>query len=167
MALMRWDPFADFDRMLEMVSGRGAGGNAQPGARAMPMDVYRSGDEYVVEMDLPGVEPSSIDVSVERNVLTVEAEAHSTHEEADEQILCERRHAKYRRQLYLGEDVDTDNVKAEFDNGVLRLRVPIVQEQLTRKIEVATTGNGKRRISGESSETRSSTSERQPAHTGS
>jgi HSP20 family protein len=145
MAIMRWDPFADFDRVLELMAGRGAGGTAQTATRAMPMDVYRSGDEYIVEMDLPGVDPSSIDISVERNVLTVEGEAQSTHEQADEQIVCERRHAKYRRQIYLGDNVDTENVGAEFDNGVLRLRVPIVREQSVRKIDVAT-GDGKKQL---------------------
>jgi HSP20 family protein len=151
MAIMRWDPFADFDRVLELVAGRGAGGVAQTATRAMPMDVYRSGSEYIVEMDLPGVDPSSIDISVERNVLTVEGEAHSTHEQADEQIVCERRHAKYRRQIYLGDNVDTENVKAEFDNGVLRLRVPIAREQSVRKIDVAT-GGGTKQLTEQSAE---------------
>jgi HSP20 family protein len=160
MAIMRWDPFADFDRMLELVSGRSTSGNPQPGTRTMAMDVYRSGDEYVVEMDLPGVDPSSIDINVERALLTVEAEARSTHEQADEQIVCERRHVKFRRQIYLGDNVDTDNVRAEYDNGVLRLRVPITQEQRARKVEVATTGGGKQQISDQSAE-------KQPAPAGS
>ncbi len=144
MAIMRWDPFADFDRMLELMAAR-AGGTAPTPTRAIPMDVYRSGNEYMIEMDLPGVDPSSIDINVDRNVLTVEGEAHSTHEQADEQIVCERRHAKYRRQIYLGDNVDTDNVKAEFDNGVLRLRVPIASEERARKIDIET-GDGKKHL---------------------
>jgi HSP20 family protein len=146
---MRWDPFADFDRMLELVAGRGTSGNTPAATRAMPMDLYRSGDEYVVEMELPGVDPSAIDISIDRNLITVEAEAHSSHEEADEQIVCERRHVRYRRQLYLGDNVDTDNIQAEFNNGVLRLRIPIAQEQRSRKIEVEATDDA-RRLTGES-----------------
>jgi HSP20 family protein len=161
MAIMRWDPFADFERVLELMAGRGAGGTAQTATRAMPMDVYRSGNEYIVEMDLPGVDPSSIDIGVERNVLTVEGEAHSTHEQADEQIVCERRHAKYRRQIYLGDNVDTENVKAEFDNGVLRLRVPIAREQHVRKIEVAA-GDGKKQLTEQPAQTKAQ-SEKEPA----
>jgi HSP20 family protein len=137
MAIMRWDPFAEVDRMLDLVAGRGTTGAGQSVARGMPMDVYRKGDEYVVEMDLPGVDPSSIDINVERSLLTVEAEGQSTHEQADEVVLCERRHVKYRRQLYLGDNVDTDNVQASYDNGVLRLQIPISKEQRARKIEVA------------------------------
>jgi HSP20 family protein len=139
MAVMRWDPFAEFDRMFELM-GRGTGSGGSAGTRAMAMDVYRRGDEYVVEMDLPGVDPSSIDVNMERNMLTVEAEGKSEHEEADEVIVCERRHVQYRRQLYLGDNVDTDSVRADFENGVLRLRVPISTESRARKIEVGASG---------------------------
>jgi HSP20 family protein len=142
MAVMRWDPFADIDRFFELAAGRGTsgGGGGQPAARPMAMDVYREGDSYLVEMDLPGVDMSSIDIGVERNLLTVEAESKAVHEEADEVLLCERRHTRYRRQLYLGENVDTDNVGASYDNGVLRIQIPISKEQRPRKISV--TGGG-------------------------
>ncbi|HEY7106425.1 MAG TPA: Hsp20/alpha crystallin family protein [Acidimicrobiia bacterium] len=139
MAVMRWDPFAEVDRMLELMN-RGAGSGSSGSTRAMAMDVYRAGDEYVVEMDLPGVDASSIDVNMERNMLTVEAEGKSEHEDADEVIVCERRHVRYRRQLYLGDNVDTENVRADYDNGVLRLRIPISTEQRARRIEVAASG---------------------------
>jgi HSP20 family protein len=150
MAIMRFDPLADLDRMLELVSGRGTTGNGQPATRSMPIDIYRVGDEYVVEMDLPGVDPSSIDISVERNMLTVEAEAQSTHEQVDDVVVCERRHAKFRRQLYLGDDVNTDNVRASYDNGVLRLRIPIAQNQRAHKIDVDTSNSGSKQISDQS-----------------
>lgn len=138
MAIMRWDPFAEVDRMFELLNGGGSAGPGQPASRGMPMDVYRDGDKYVVEMDLPGVDPSSIEINIERNVLTVTAEGRSKHEEADEVIVCERRHARYRRQLFLGETVDTDNVAASYTNGVLRLEIPLSKEQRARKIEVTT-----------------------------
>jgi HSP20 family protein len=139
---MRWDPFAEVDRMLEVVAGRGSNGG-QPATRGMPMDVYRDGDEYVVEMDLPGIDPSSIDISVERNMLTVEAESRTTHEQADEVVVCERRHVRYRRQLYLGDNVDTDNVRASYENGVLVVRIPISAQQRARKVEVAASGDAR------------------------
>jgi HSP20 family protein len=149
MAIMRWDPFAELDRMLDVVSGRAAGGGAERTiTRGMPIDVYRVGDEYVVEMDLPGIDPSSIDIRVERNMLTVEAQAESTHQEADDVLVCERRHVRYRRQLYLGDDVDTDNVHASYDNGVLRLRIPRVKEQQARKVDVVA-GEGTRQLRDE------------------
>jgi HSP20 family protein len=140
MAIMRWDPFAEVDRMLEVVAGRGPNGG-QPATRGMPMDVYREGDEYVVEMDLPGVDPSSIDISVERNMLTVEAESRTSHEKSDEVVVCERRHVRYRRQLYLGDNVDTDNVRASYENGVLVLRIPISTQQRARKVAVSAGGD--------------------------
>ena len=136
MAIMRWDPFAEVDRMLELAAGRVSNGGQAP-TRGMPMDVYRKGDEYVVEMDLPGIDPSSIDISLERNMLTVEAESHTTHEQADEVVVCERRHVRYRRQLYLGDNVDTDDVRASYENGVLVVRIPISTQQRPRKVEVA------------------------------
>lgn len=152
MAIMRWDPFADVDRMFELLNGRGSAGPGQPAPRGMPMDVYRDGDKYVVEMDLPGVDPSSIDVNIERNLLTVTAEGQSKHEEADEVIVCERRHVRYRRQLFLGENVNTDDVNASYENGVLRLEIPISKEQPSRKIEV-TTDEGSKTLPGDSSAT--------------
>jgi HSP20 family protein len=150
MAIMRWDPFAEVDRIFELLNGRGSTGAGQPAPRGMPMDVYRDGDKYVVEMDLPGVDPSSIDINIERNLLTVTAEGQSKHEEADEVVVCERRHVRFRRQLYLGETVDTDNVNASYENGVLRLEIPVSTEQRSRKIEV-TTDEESQRLPGDSS----------------
>jgi HSP20 family protein len=160
MAIIRWDPFREFDRMLEFVSGRGAAGAGQTVTRGMPIDIYRVGDEYVVEMDLPGVDPSSIDISVERNMLTVEAEAQSMHEEVDDVVLCERRHVRYRRQLYLGDNVDTDNVRASYENGVLRLQIPITKEERTRKVEVTAT-EGTKQLTGQSGATQPQAAEGQ------
>jgi HSP20 family protein len=153
MAIMRWDPFAEVDRMFELLSGRGSAGPGQPASRGMPMDVYRDGDKYVVEMDLPGVDPSSIDINIDRNLLTVTAEGRSKHEQADEVVVCERRHVRYRRQLYLGESVDTDKVNASYNDGVLRLEIPISKEQRPRKIEV-TTDEGSKSLPGDSTATR-------------
>jgi HSP20 family protein len=141
MTMMRWDPFGDWMIDWLQQSRRGTG----TGRRLMPMDVYRMGDEYVVEMDLPGVDPSSIEVHTEQNTLTVSAEAQSTHEQADEQILCERSHARFHRQLYLGEGLQTDKLTASFDNGVLTLRIPLAERQKARKVDVIT-GTAPRQI---------------------
>ena len=161
MAIMRWDPFAEVDRMLELMTGRGQNGG-QPATRAMPMDVYRDGDEYVVEMDLPGVDPSSIDVNVERNMLTVEAESRTSHEQADEVVVCERRHMRYRRQLYLGDNVDTDHVRASYENGVLVVRIPISTQQRPRKVEVAAGGDAQQITDQSSGASAQETSTAQP-----
>lgn len=141
MAVIRWDPFAGFERMLDVAYGR-------QGARSrvMPIDIYRKGDEYSVDMELPGVDPSSIDVNVDRNNLTVHAEARSKHEDADEQVVCERSHSEFSRQIYLGDDLDVDNVHATYDNGVLHLTIPVAARQRARRIEVASGGNGERAI---------------------
>jgi HSP20 family protein len=144
MSMTRWDPFAGLDRMLDLVYGRGG-----VQGRSMPIDIYRRGDRYVVEMELPGVDPSSIDVDVEGNTLSVAAEARSNHEQAEEQVLCERSHARFYRQLRLGENLDTDNVEATFDNGVLTLSVPVRERAGGRKVDVST---GKPADQGQSQE---------------
>jgi HSP20 family protein len=136
MTTTRWDPFSGFDRMLDLVYGRG------DQRRSMPIDIYRNGDQYTIEMELPGVDPSSLDVNVERNMLTVSAEARSSHEHAEEELVCERSHARFYRQLYLGDDLDLDNVQATFDNGLLRLTVPLRQRPGGRKIDVSSGGGG-------------------------
>jgi HSP20 family protein len=138
MTMARWDPFAGIDRMLDLVYGRGG-----VQGRSMPIDIFRNGDSYVVEMELPGVDASSIDVNVEGNTLTVTAESRSSHEEADEQVLCERSHARFYRQLRLGDNLDTESVDAKFDNGMLTLTIPVRERAGGRKVEVSTSaGSG-------------------------
>jgi len=148
MAVMHGDPFAGFDRMFDMVYGR-----QERGRRTMPIDIFRNGDEYTVEMDLPGVDPSTIDVNIERNMLTVTAESRSSHEDADEQVLCERSHARFSRQVYLGDNLDIENVNAGYENGVLRIAIPVAERQKARHIEVTKTSNGERAIDAQSTPT--------------
>jgi HSP20 family protein len=132
MTLSYFDPL--FDRMLSRMQSGFAGAGSQ---MAPPMDVYRRGDEFVVELDVPGVDPSSMDITVERNMLTVAGEIHSRHDQdADEVIVCERPHARFRRQVYLGESLDTEKISANCDNGVLRISIPVSREQQSRRIEV-------------------------------
>ncbi|MFR9804467.1 Hsp20/alpha crystallin family protein [Pseudonocardia sp. RS010] len=131
--LMRTDPFRELDRWAQQVFGQ-QGNHTRP--VAMPMDAYRAGEQFVVQFDLPGVEPASIDLSVERNVLTVKAERHQAIEEGAESVVAERPYGVYSRQLFLGETLDTEHIEAHYDSGVLTLRIPIAAQAKPRKIEI-------------------------------
>jgi HSP20 family protein len=132
MTLSNFDPL--FDRMLSRMQSGFAGAATQ---MAPPMDVYRRGDDFVVELDVPGIDPSDIDITVERSMLTVAGEIDPRHDQAaDEVLVCERPHARFRRQVYLGESLDTEKIRADFDNGVLRITIPASRELQSRRIEV-------------------------------
>jgi HSP20 family protein len=128
--LMRTDPFRELDRLTQQVFGN----QARP--VAMPMDAWREGEEFVVELDLPGVDPSTIDLDVERNVLTVAAERKSRIEDGKEVVAAERPSGAFSRQLILGDTLDTDKVTANYEAGVLALRIPIREQAKPRKIEI-------------------------------
>jgi HSP20 family protein len=126
--LMRFDPFREIDRVFDQFfSGRQA---------SMPMDAYRHGDTFVVHLDLPGVDPSSIDVSTQQNVLTVSAERHWEAVEGDDVIANERAQGTFTRRLFLGEALNTDEIHASYDNGVLTLTIPVAETAKPRRIEV-------------------------------
>lgn len=130
--LMRTDPFREFDRLSQQVFGT-PGTTARPSA--MPMDAWREGQEFIVEFDLPGVEPDSIDLDVERNVLTVKAERRAL--QGDREFLAaERPRGVFSRQLILGDTLDTERVRAAYDGGVLTLRIPVAEKAKPRKIQV-------------------------------
>lgn len=148
MTISSFDPFASLDRVLSRMSRGGAVGEAM--TLSLPMDVYRKGDEFVVELDIPGVDPSTVDISVERNMLTVAGEVHAKHADADELIVCERPHARFRRQVYLGENLDTEKIQASYDNGVLTIRIPVTERQRARKIEVSSKQQGAIDVGGSS-----------------
>ncbi len=142
--LMRTDPFRELDRLTQQFLGQ-TGTWSRPAV--MPMDAYRSGEEFVVHFDLPGVEPSSIDLNVERNVLTVKAERTGGPGEDVEWQVAERPRGVYSRQLFLGDTLDTDNINAHYDAGVLTLRIPVTEAAKPRKIEI-TDGGGTKQIEG-------------------
>ena len=133
MMLMRTDPFREFDRLTQQLLGT----SARPAV--MPMDAWRDGDAFVVEFDLPGVSPESVDLDVERNVLTVKAERPAKNGNA-EMIAAERPRGVFSRQLFLGDTLDMDRVEARYDAGVLTLRIPIAEKAKPRKIEISTSG---------------------------
>jgi HSP20 family protein len=135
--LMRTDPFRELDRLTEQVFGT----TTRPAV--MPMDAWRAGDEFVVEFDLPGVKAEDVDLDVERNVLTVRAERLTSEGKDTEMIAAERPRGVFSRQLFLGDNLDTDRVKAEYDAGVLRLTIPVSEKAKPHKIEIAHNGHAK------------------------
>jgi len=141
MMLMRTDPFRELDRLTQQVFGTAA----RPAA--MPMDAFRDGDTFVVELDLPGVSPESIELDVERNVLTVKAERRPSAGEDSEVVITERPTGSFSRQLFLGETLDTDRIDASYEAGVLRLRIPVAEQAKPRKIAISG-GDSRRQISG-------------------
>ncbi|MDQ6936592.1 MAG: HSP20 family small heat-shock protein [Actinomycetota bacterium] len=140
--LMRTDPFRELDRLTQQVFGQ-VGTTARPSV--MPMDAWRQGEEFVVEFDLPGVDPESVDLDVERNVLTVKAERPAL--DADYELLAaERPRGVFSRQLILGDNLDTERVQASYGAGVLRLRIPVAEKAKPRKIEISGSAEDRRVI---------------------
>jgi HSP20 family protein len=132
---MRTDPFRELDRMTQQVLGTAA----RPAA--MPIDAYRQDDEFVIHFDLPGVSPDSINLDIERNVLTVKAERSSPAGEDIEMVVAERPRGTFSRQLFLGETLDPERVTATYDGGVLTLRIPIAEQAKPRKIQITHEGS--------------------------
>ena len=128
--LSRFDPFRDFERVFE----RPWGPTRQP---TMPLDAYRHGDNYVVNVDLPGFDPATIEVTAEKDVLTVKAERAWQPVEGDEVVASERTHGQFMRQLFLGNGLDTEAINASYENGVLMITIPVAERAKPRKIEVS------------------------------
>ena len=135
MMLMRTDPFRDLDRLTQQVFGTAA----RPAA--MPMDAWQEDGEFVVAFDLPGVDVDSVDLDIERNVLTVRAERRDPTQPNVELIASERPRGVFSRQLILGDTLDTEKVKANYADGVLTLRIPVLEKATPRKIEISHTQN--------------------------
>jgi len=140
--LMRTDPFRELDRLSQQVFGTN-GTTARPAM--MPMDAWREGDRFHVEFDLPGVNPDSIDLDVERNVLTVRAERPARDGET-ELIAAERPRGLFSRQLFLGDTLDAEHIEATYDGGVLSLQIPVAERAKARKISVASKRNEQQSI---------------------
>jgi len=138
MLLRTTDPFRDFDRLAGQLLGSGMGTTNRPAV--MPMDAWREGDRFVIEFDLPGISRDSIDIDVERNVLTVKAERVARNGDW-QRLASERVHGQFSRQLVLGDNLDLTQIEASYDNGVLRLLVPVAEKAKPRKIEIAGTSS--------------------------
>ena len=132
--LMRTDPFRELDRVAQQVFGTAA----RPAA--MPIDAYRKGDEFVVMFDLPGCDPSSIDLTVERNVLTVHAERRRAGDDDVELLVGERPQGTFSRQLFLAETLDSERISADYNDGVLTLRVPVKEQAKPRRVDISIGG---------------------------
>src|SRR6188472_2716204 len=140
MLLRNTDPFRDFDRLTQQLLGT----TNRP--VVMPMDAWREGDRFVIEFDLPGVTPQTIDLDVERNVLTVSAERVARNGDW-EMLASERPRGRFSRQLVLGDNLDLDRIQAGYDGGVLRLTVPVAEKAKPRKIAVSgSPGSGRTAI---------------------
>jgi HSP20 family protein len=128
--LMRTDPFRELDRLTQQVLGTAA----RPAA--MPMDAYRKGDSFYIELDLPGVTPDSIDLTVEQNVLTVRAERAPLEPDGRDLIVAERPAGTFTRQVFLGETLDAENMGADYSAGVLTLTIPVREAAKPRKVSI-------------------------------
>jgi HSP20 family protein len=138
--LMRTDPFRELDRLTQQVLGT----TARPAA--MPMDAWQEEHEFIVEFDLPGVTPDSLDINVEGNTLTVRAERKDRSGEDTEMIVSERPRGVFSRQLILGDSLDTGDVRASYDAGVLTVRIPVAEKAKPRRIEVESGASGRQEI---------------------
>ena len=128
--LMRFDPFRELDRLTQAPWGSG-------NRPVMPMDAYRRNGDFVVHFDVPGVDPATIDLTVEKNVLTVTAERHFPRQEGDEITVSERPQGRFNRQLFLGESLDPERIAANYDQGVLTLHIPVAERAKPRKVEIS------------------------------
>src|SRR5690348_3017046 len=128
--LMRTDPFRELDRLTQQVLGT----TARPAA--MPMDAWRHGDSFYVCLDLPGIDPGSIDLTVEQNVLTVRAERVPVQADGAQMIVAERPSGTFTRQVFLGETLDAENIAADHAAGVLTLTIPVREAAKPRSIQV-------------------------------
>ena len=140
--LMRTDPFRDIDRVFEQLVGT-------PGRPAvMHVDAERDGDTFYVYFDLPGVDPDSIELTVERNVLQVKAQRQRQTKNGVETVISERPMGTFSRQLFLGDTLDTDSLEASYDNGVLTVRIPVSDKAKPRKISIGSGNGGRKQIKG-------------------
>lgn len=132
---MRTDPFRDLDRLSQQLLGL-PGTTARPSV--MAMDAWRDGEQFFAEFDLPGIDPDTVDLEVERNVLTIKVERPELREQGVELLAAERPRGVFTRQLILGDNLDTEHIQAHYEAGVLRLRIPVAEQAKSRKVMVST-----------------------------
>lgn len=131
--LTSFDPFfRDLDRIAD-----GSFARRPQTPRMMRVDAFRTGDHFTVNFDMPGVDPASVEVTVEKNVLSVNAERHWTPEEGDQVVIAERPQGRFERKLYLSDNLDTERIEAHYDRGVLSLHIPVSAASKPRKVQVS------------------------------
>jgi len=132
--VLRFDPFSDLDTLTRGLLNSQTGSTRSP--RFMPMDLYKVDDHYVLTADLPGVDPGSVDVNVDHGTLTLTAHRSARSDEGVQWLANERFAGTYRRQLSLGEGIDTAGIAATYENGVLTVTIPLAERAKPRRIEV-------------------------------
>ncbi|BBY82007.1 Hsp20/alpha crystallin family protein [Mycolicibacterium pulveris] len=133
--MLRFDPFSELDALTRGLLTSQTGSSRSP--RFMPMDLCKIDDHYLLTADLPGVDPGSVDVNVDNGMLTISAHRTARSEDGAQWLTSERFFGTYRRQLALGEGIDTDAISATYENGVLSVTIPLAERAKPRKIEVA------------------------------
>ena len=129
--LLRFDPFRELDRLSQQLADE-----SRSATRAVPMDAVRRGDRLVVLFDLPGVDASTIDLTVERNQLTLTAERPRHQAEGDELLVAERPRGTFARRLFLGDNLDTERIEADYHDGVLEVSIPVAEQAKARKVSI-------------------------------
>ncbi len=136
--MLGFDPFRDMDRLAARLANVPVATGRTPAF--MPMDLYRTGDHYVLHADLPGVDPGSIDIGIDNNTLTIKAERSARSEDDVQWIAGERFTGSYLRQLSLGDGIDTDAIAASYENGVLTVTIPVADKAKPRRVQIQTRG---------------------------
>lgn len=127
-----FDPFSELDRLASVLL------QSRPGPRVMPVDLYRDGDRYILSADLPGVDPGSVDIDVDGQLLTIRAQRTAARADGAKWLVQERPAGTYLRQFSIGEGVDSANISASYENGVLSLVIPVSERAKPRKVQVVT-----------------------------
>ncbi len=140
MTVIRFDPFQELDRLTRQMLGTGRG------PRSMPMEAYRRGDQFFVHLDLPGVNPDDVQLTVERNVVAVRAERRPYWREGDDVLVDETPQGTFSRQLFLGDNLDGGRLEATFDQGILTLTIPVAEQAKPRRIEISAQSGGARQV---------------------
>ena len=157
--LLRFDPFREIDRLTDEAIG------LRQRPSAVPLDAFRDGERFFIRVDLPGVDPASIDLSVEKNVLTLRAERPFAGNEGQEWVVAERPHGTFTRQIFLGDTLDTSAMTASYEHGVLAIEIPVAERAKPRKIEVSFTASGPQQAAvTEVASTDTTTSSSEPHH---
>ncbi len=140
MTVLRFDPFQELDRLSRQMLGGGRG------PRSMPMEAYRRGDQFFIHLDLPGVNPDEVQLTVERNVVAVRAERRSLWQQGDEVLVDETPQGTLGRQLFLGDNLDAGRLEASFDQGILTLTIPVAEQAKPRRIEIGAKSSGPQQV---------------------
>ena len=146
MSVYRFDPFGDpwqMDRLAKQLMS----GTRTP--LGMPLDVWQTDDGFHVCLDLPGVDPDSVDITTERNILTIKAERRPEYQEGDNVVIAERPQGSFTRQLQMSDSLDTENIEASYGDGVLHLEIPMAQKAKPRRVQVKTDSGGRRPVTVE------------------